>query len=539
MKSSTFNYQLIIALLGAVLFIPYLGAVHLFDWDEINFAECAREMLVSNNFNAVTINFEPFWEKPPLFIWMQALSMKVFGVNEFAARFPNAICGIISLIAFFNIGNKVYNKEFGLLWVLAYAGSFLPHFYFKSGIIDPWFNLLIFLSLYHLYRFTLNSKTTSLIVSGFLLGLAIITKGPVALLIVGICVIVYTILHTFPFSFKQCIIYSFAILSIGSLWFIMLILTGNTDIIYEFFIYQIRLLETRDAGHGGPFFYHWVVLLIGCFPASMFALRSFSKSKSDSNEQLLFKKWMVILFWVVLILFSIVKTKIVHYSSLCYIPLTFLAAHTLLKLINGELKWSKLTSTLLLIIASILGIVFSILPLVDKYKSLIIESDKIKDPFAVGNLQADVYWSGYESLIGIFLLLGSIIVIYMIKKKALRKGLVGLFLISLITVNMASVIIAPRIEQYSQNAAIEFFISKQNEDCYINTLGYKSYAHLFYSHKKAKNNSTDIKWLTTGKIDKPAYFVCKIHRLPNILKEHKNLIEMYRKNGFVFLKRDS
>jgi hypothetical protein len=38
------------------------------------------------------------------------------------------------------------------------------------------------------------------------------------------------------------------------------------------------------------------------------------------------RRWMVILFWVVLILFSIVKTKIVHYSSLCYFPLTYLAA---------------------------------------------------------------------------------------------------------------------------------------------------------------------------------------------------------------------
>ncbi|MGL5888758.1 MAG: ArnT family glycosyltransferase, partial [Bacteroidia bacterium] len=71
--------------------MPFLGYAQLFDWDEINFAECAREMMVTGDYTTVQINFEPFWEKPPLFIWMQVLCMKVFGVNEFAARLPNAI----------------------------------------------------------------------------------------------------------------------------------------------------------------------------------------------------------------------------------------------------------------------------------------------------------------------------------------------------------------------------------------------------------------------------------------------------------------
>lgn len=55
--------------------IPTIGLSALFDWDEVNFAECAREMIVSKDYFNVTINFQAFWEKPPLFIWMQALSM--------------------------------------------------------------------------------------------------------------------------------------------------------------------------------------------------------------------------------------------------------------------------------------------------------------------------------------------------------------------------------------------------------------------------------------------------------------------------------
>ena len=153
MNSSILRYNIYIAIIASLLFIPFLGNVHLFDWDEINFAECAREMLVTGDYFSVKINYLPFWEKPPVFIWMQALSMKMFGVNEFAARFPNAIAGIVTLLVLFNIGRKLFDVRFGLLWTLIYAGSFLPHFYFKSGIIDPWFNLFIFSGIYYFIEF--------------------------------------------------------------------------------------------------------------------------------------------------------------------------------------------------------------------------------------------------------------------------------------------------------------------------------------------------------------------------------------------------
>ena len=61
------NSPITVAVFAALLFIPFLGGVHLFDWDEINFAESAREMLVTHEFFRVQINYQPFWEKPPFF----------------------------------------------------------------------------------------------------------------------------------------------------------------------------------------------------------------------------------------------------------------------------------------------------------------------------------------------------------------------------------------------------------------------------------------------------------------------------------------
>ena len=182
------SYFVIIAA-ASVLFFHSLGKAHLFDWDEINFAESAREMIATDNYMQVQINYEPFWEKPPLFFWMQVASMKVFGVNEFAARLPNAVCGVLTLLVLFSIGRRLHNEQFAFWWVLIYAGTFLPHMYFKSGIIDPWFNLFIFLGIYFLGNF-LSAKEERkkvlkpLLLSAFFTGLGILTKGPVALLVI-------------------------------------------------------------------------------------------------------------------------------------------------------------------------------------------------------------------------------------------------------------------------------------------------------------------------------------------------------------------
>jgi len=95
---------------------------------------------------------------------------------------------------------------------------------------------------------------------------------------------------------------------------------NGPDVLHDFLQYQLDLFKNPVAGHGQPFWYHPLILLVGCFPASIFAIKGFfipNTSLPDPQKRLLL--WMKILFWVVLILFSIVKTKIVHYSSLCYL----------------------------------------------------------------------------------------------------------------------------------------------------------------------------------------------------------------------------
>ena len=264
---------IIIVIAASLLFFPFLGQVHLFDWDEINFAECAREMIVSNDYLRMQIDYQPFWEKPPLFIWMQAVSMHLFGINEYAARFPNAVTGIVTLVCLFYAGRRIINEKMATWWVLLYAATWLPHFYFKSGIIDPAFNLFIFLAFFQVYLVRHGERQAlHAILAGLFLGLAVLTKGPVAILVALLAFGVYVLVNRgiWGYSIGHILLVVLATLVTTSIWFGIEIAAHGWWFVNEFITYQVRLFRTEDAGHGGPFFYHFIILLLGCFPASAF-----------------------------------------------------------------------------------------------------------------------------------------------------------------------------------------------------------------------------------------------------------------------------
>lgn len=536
-------YTLCIGLFAALLFMPFLGGVHLFDWDEINFAESAREMIVSRDYLTVQINFIPFWEKPPLFIWMQVLSMKIFGINEFAARFPNAVCGIVSLMTLFTIGRKIIDSRFALLWVFLYAGSLLPFFYFKSGIIDPWFNLFIFLGIYqfYLYASRQENKTYHAAGSALFIGLAILTKGPVAFLVFFITAGIFLALKKFKVTFRlsDLLVFLVVLSFTGGFWFILQILEGNFSIISDFIVYQIRLFRTRDAGHGGFLLYHFVVLFAGVFPASVFAIPALFGSRTETGVKKDFYLWMIILFWVVLLLFTVVKTKIVHYSSLCYFPLTFVAAWS----VYHTALMSPLRARILNIVTATTGVILALtvtgLTLIDRYKEFIISRDLIADPFAVACLGASGEWKGYEAFAGIILIAGITWFSISWKNRNFDKGIIVITVTVSLFMFITMLLIVPRIEAYSQRPAIEFFKSVNHQDAYLETVGYKSYAHLFYGSIRNHTNAQarDENWILTGNIDKVAYFAVKITRKEKILQEYPELELLYEKHGFAFFKR--
>lgn len=537
---------LLLVCTGAILFIPFLGSAHLYDWDELNFAEASREMLLTGNFMRVTINYEPFWEKPPLFFWLQAASMRLFGVNEFAARFVNAIAGIITLLAVYAIGRRWFNGAFGLVWALTFACSFLPHVFFKSGIIDPVFNLFIFLGITFIVSVLQTDDKTHrcrlLLLAGMFIGLAVLAKGPVAVIVVFCTCGVYWITVRFRplFSFREMFLFTLAVIGVSALFYGIETTMHGPWFVTEFLRYQIRLLRTGDAGHGRPFYFHFLVLLFGCFPASFFAARSLRSNAGCSQPQQLYIRFLTILFWVVLILFSIVKTKTVLYSSLAWFPITFLGALHCHRLMTGELQWNRFLSLSFIIFTVLVGIAVTLFPLLLKHKEIILPF--IQDRFAVACLRKPVHWSGSESLIGITFLFFSGAAFILVSKRKMLYGLGSLFIASVICVQCTLIIINPKIEQYTQSDVIAFYKKHSGENEYVRAL-FKSYGDLFYGKKMPYDHQLSYSrtWLLTGPIDKPAFFVGRIQQAKKYdAEEYKKfglqLIE--KKYGYVYYRRN-
>jgi len=249
---------------------------------------------------------------------------------------------------------------------------------------------------------------------------------------------------------------------------------------------------------------------------------------------------MIILLLVVLLVFSLVETKIVHYSSLAYFPVTYLAASTVYKILNNHIKNFRWLNLLYASMGLLYGIVIIALPQLMLRKEDILASGIIKDAFVEGNLGADVIWTGWESLIGVIFILGVILFLVLLKtRKSLAYPL--LFLNVTLMTYLVILVFVPRAEGYSQNALIEFCKDRQKEDCYVSTLGMKSYAHLFYTDRQepVKDESRETGWLIDGDTDKPVYFILRNKSASGYLERYQQLEVYYEKNGYVFLKRDT
>lgn len=526
---------LIIIFSAIFFFFPFLGGVHLFDWDEINFAEISREMIILQDYLRVHIDFQPFFQKPPLFFWFQVMAMKLWGIGEYAARFPNAVFGILTLLMLYQVGNKIVGRDFGWIWSLTYLGSVLPFLYFKSGIIDPVFNFFIFTSLVYLFAAAhFPKRIRSLTSAGILTGLAILTKGPVALIVIGLVLIVYWLFQKFKWfiPFAGLLYYLFIALLVTSLWFGAETLKNGPAFMLEFTKYQYKLFSTPDAGHKGFFGYHFVVLLIGCFPASLFAIRQLVKFSGGKELSVIetFARWNKILFWVVLLLFSVVQSKIVHYSSLNYFPITFLASLSIYQYWKHNTHPSWKTTIPVLLVGMLYVLVIIALPFILKDPSWLIA--QFKDPFAQANLQADVQWTGIEILPGLLLL--SLLIYFLRGKQSLIKKIMVLFAGTALFTYSTLIFYIGKIEDYSQGAAIEFYQSLADQEIYVAPTGYKTYAHLFYTNKKPLLDSTyySIDSLLYGNPDRPVYILTKTFKekdLPSTFEVQE------RKNGFSLL----
>jgi len=113
--------RLHVCLIAAMSLLVLFAKLHLGDlggYDDAVYAHEGKRMLATGEWWTVNLNGQPDFDKPPMFIWLEALSMKVFGVSDFAARFPSALLGFGSILLVYFIARELTTSYWLPVWAM-------------------------------------------------------------------------------------------------------------------------------------------------------------------------------------------------------------------------------------------------------------------------------------------------------------------------------------------------------------------------------------------------------------------------------------
>ena len=334
---------LVLLLLGtALLSFWSLGSLPLIDVDEPVYGQVGKEMARAGWSGWLTPHYGglPWFDKPPLFYWLTALSMRVFGVSEFAARFPSALLAVVLVAATYALTRAAFpDTPRAGLWsgfVLATCVQFF--LLARAAVTDMTLAVTLTLALLGLYSWTTTGRGRWIALTGLMTGLGMLTKGPVALVLIGIQAIAYLCLTRQARRLLSPALWGgFALcLIVGLPWFLAMIHLHGRLFIDGFLEANnvTRYLQAEHQKTSSPLFFV-PVLLAGFFPWSL-ALpgalilawrlgRETWRAQQTDNPALFLGFWVVLVF----VFFSASQSKLITYIFPLYPAAAVLAGHWL------------------------------------------------------------------------------------------------------------------------------------------------------------------------------------------------------------------
>lgn len=331
--------------LFAILPLVTWWASGLFDLDEGFYGAVTAEMLRRGDFITPYYNGNPWFEKPILLYWLAAPFVKVFGI-WIGPRFPSVLC----TIALYVLCSKFAKRHMGE-WqarhvVYCLGTSLLVLALGRLMMTDAALNLALtgaFLSFYSSLDF--GKKSTDLAASephgsdrqkttnkarlqiGLWLGLAILAKGPVALLLfTPIAILTYWLNPTLRQGFKGGWVSGFLVLiATVSTWYLPCYLANGKDFVQKFLVEQnLNRFTGGDAAHslglkGLPFYIP--ILLLAVIPWGFTEAAKVWRTKFDNPLNRFFFTWAATIF----VFFTISSAKLPHYILPVVPPLALLA----------------------------------------------------------------------------------------------------------------------------------------------------------------------------------------------------------------------
>lgn len=310
--------------------------------DEAYYARVPVEMRERRDWIVPYFNGEPRYKKPPLMYWLVALSQSVFGENEFASRLPSFMAVLLTGLLLTWFGLRLGIAELGL-WA---AAAFLlnPMTVILGNWGAPEATLCLFITASVLFGFLgfFDKATKWFLLSGIAAGLGVLTKGAPGLILPIIAFFPITIWKNLKWqktetvqverkkTFGQLVLWLTACLVVATPWFIA-VWVCEGEKFWQVFLWREHVQRVAEPmeGHRGPIWFYlpviWLLFLPWSIQLPSAFVAAFKNYPTTLNRPRLdtFMAW-----WAasVMILFSLVATKLPHYIFPAFPALAWLAA---------------------------------------------------------------------------------------------------------------------------------------------------------------------------------------------------------------------
>lgn len=515
-RNEYFYYFLILFAGGFLCFIN-LGGHPVYILDEAKNAEAAREMFIHNNWIVPTFNDELRTDKPVLHYWFMIIAYKIFGVSAFSARFFSAVFGLLTILSTYHFTKKFTTRKLALIttFLLCSAIFFMQEFHL--AVPDPYLIFFVSFGLFNFYDFYLNKKLSSGLFFYIALGLGVLAKGPVAIALPGLIVVLFLIfkkdLKLRSILRLHPILGGFITLAICVPWF-YLVHKATDGAFTEGFFYEHNLNRFGGGmeGHGGLPFVTWAFVLLGLLPYSFFIIQGFVHSwrRKKTNDFVLFS---FLISAVFILFFSISGTKLPNYPMPSYPFIAVLIAVYLNGILDKSipLKGYKISLWVLIVVTILMPVGGFI---------------------ALAYAEPQLHSVRFSSLLLLILPVGSIMSMVYLYKKKLLESIISLGFASMfLTLELFSFIYPKITAQSPVSLAIE------KVDIKGNAMLYKGYdpAFLFNFQRTfpfSNNKETALKFLRENPdgyiITKEKFFSSEWNDVDSeILLKQKSLFENY------------
>ncbi|MDP3790768.1 MAG: glycosyltransferase family 39 protein [Candidatus Omnitrophota bacterium] len=320
---------LLLLLLSGYLYFSQMGKFALTDPDETFYAQTAKEMVEKGEWLTPYLYGKPQFEKPILFYWLVEASYKVFGINEFAARFPSGLFGFIGLAAIYLLGRLLFNNRVGIFSAIVLATNVEYVILANACVTDMLLSTCMLLGVLFFFYGQIRKKGYFYVLSAAALGLSVLTKGPIGLLLPGFIIFVYMMFvrdFTLFKKFKVIAWSSLVFMLIALPWYIVMYKSHANTFMDEFFgFHNITRFLTPEHKTGSEIYYNIPVIFGGFFPWSAFLplgawkmLTGIRKPESANRSHSIFMLlWLIVIF----IFFTVSSTKLPTYIFPCFISL--------------------------------------------------------------------------------------------------------------------------------------------------------------------------------------------------------------------------